>query len=149
MPLLPQNFIEDLKAQADIVTVIQDYVSLKKVGATYKGLCPFHGEKTPSFHVNRDKGFFHCFGCGEHGDVDRVTARKAARCRQFTNGADGHTEDREGPREAQGALEQPGEHRGRYAREDEAPNLASEQARLPRVACPGRAPRHRARSRGS
>jgi DNA primase len=51
------------------VTVIQDYVSLKKVGATYKGLCPFHGEKTPSFHVNRDKGFFHCFGCGAGGDV--------------------------------------------------------------------------------
>ena len=69
MPLLPQNFIEDLKAQADIVTVIQDYVSLKKVGATYKGLCPFHGEKTPSFHVNRDKGFFHCFGCSVGGDV--------------------------------------------------------------------------------
>ena len=59
----------DLKHQADIVTVIQDYVSLKKTGATYKGLCPFHGEKTPSFHVNRDKGFFHCFGCGVGGDV--------------------------------------------------------------------------------
>jgi DNA primase len=69
MPLLPQNFIEDLKLQADIVTVIEDYVSLKKVGATYKGLCPFHGEKTPSFHVNRDKGFFHCFGCNVGGDV--------------------------------------------------------------------------------
>lgn len=69
MPLLPQNFIEDLKLQADIVTVIQDYVSLKKVGSTYKGLCPFHGEKTPSFHVNRDKGFFHCFGCNVGGDV--------------------------------------------------------------------------------
>src|SRR3954466_2339597 len=55
--------------QADIVQVVQEYVSLKKVGATYKGLCPFHGEKTPSFHVNRDKGFFHCFGCGVGGDV--------------------------------------------------------------------------------
>ena len=41
----------------------------KKSGATYKGLCPFHGEKTPSFHVNKDKGFFHCFGCGVGGDV--------------------------------------------------------------------------------
>jgi DNA primase len=69
MALYPQTFIEDLKRQADIVTVVQDYVSLKKVGATYKGLCPFHGEKTPSFHVNRDKGFFHCFGCGVGGDV--------------------------------------------------------------------------------
>ena len=69
MALFPQRFVDDLKQQADIVTVIQDYVSLRKTGATYKGLCPFHGEKTPSFHVNRDKGFFHCFGCGVGGDV--------------------------------------------------------------------------------
>jgi DNA primase len=69
MALFPQQFIDDLKHHADIVVVVQDYVSLKKVGATYKGLCPFHGEKTPSFHVNRDKGFFHCFGCGVGGDV--------------------------------------------------------------------------------
>jgi DNA primase len=67
--LFPQQFIDDLKHHADIVAVIQDYVSLKKTGASYKGLCPFHGEKTPSFHVNRDKGFFHCFGCGVGGDV--------------------------------------------------------------------------------
>ena len=55
--------------QADIVQVVQDHVPLRKSGATYKGLCPFHGEKTPSFHVNREKGFFHCFGCGLGGDV--------------------------------------------------------------------------------
>jgi DNA primase len=67
--LFPQRFIDDLKQQADIVVVIQDYVSLKKAGASYRGLCPFHGEKTPSFQVNRDKGFFHCFGCGVGGDV--------------------------------------------------------------------------------
>src|SRR5215212_1367618 len=65
----PQTFIDDLRLQADIVQVVQEYVSLRKVGATYKGLCPFHSEKTPSFHVNRDKGFFHCFGCGAGGDV--------------------------------------------------------------------------------
>jgi DNA primase len=69
LALFPQRFIEDLKHQADIVVVIQDYVSLRKAGATYKGLCPFHGEKTPSFQVNREKGFFHCFGCGVGGDV--------------------------------------------------------------------------------
>jgi DNA primase len=69
VPLIPSQFVEDLKHHADIVVVVQDYVSLKKVGATYKGLCPFHGEKTPSFHVNREKGFFHCFGCGVGGDV--------------------------------------------------------------------------------
>jgi DNA primase len=67
--LFPQTFIDDLKHHADIVVVIQDYVSLKKVGAKYKGLCPFHGEKTPSFNVDRDKGFFHCFGCQVGGDV--------------------------------------------------------------------------------
>jgi DNA primase len=65
----PQSFIDDLRMQADIVQVVQEYVSLRKTGATYKGLCPFHSEKTPSFHVNRDKGFFHCFGCGVGGDV--------------------------------------------------------------------------------
>ncbi len=69
MALFPQQFIDELKHHADIVVVSQDYVSLKKAGATYKGLCPFHGEKTPSFNVNRDKGFFHCFGCGVGGDV--------------------------------------------------------------------------------
>src|SRR6187549_3569563 len=69
MALYPQSFVDDLKHQADIVVVIQDYVSLKKNGANYKGLCPFHGERTPSFQVNRDKGFFHCFGCGVGGDV--------------------------------------------------------------------------------
>ena len=65
----PQSFIDDLRMQADIVQVVQEYVSLRKTGATYKGLCPFHSEKTPSFHVNRDKGFFHCFGCSVGGDV--------------------------------------------------------------------------------
>jgi DNA primase len=65
----PQSFVDDLRMQADIVQLVQEYVSLRKSGATYKGLCPFHSEKTPSFHVNRDKGFFHCFGCGAGGDV--------------------------------------------------------------------------------
>jgi DNA primase len=65
----PQSFIEDLRMHADIVQVVQEYVSLKKAGASYKGLCPFHSEKSPSFHVNRDKGFFHCFGCSAGGDV--------------------------------------------------------------------------------
>ena len=69
MALFPQSFIDDVRAAADIVTVISDYVSLRKAGAAYKGLCPFHGEKTPSFSVNRDRGFFHCFGCGAGGDV--------------------------------------------------------------------------------
>ncbi len=69
MPKFPQSFIDEVRAAADIVAVIQDYVSLRKAGASYKGLCPFHSEKSPSFTVNRDKGFFHCFGCNVGGDV--------------------------------------------------------------------------------
>ncbi|MEI6669034.1 MAG: DNA primase [Acidobacteriota bacterium] len=69
MALFPSAFIDDLRTRADIVQVIQEYVSLKKAGTSFKGLCPFHGEKTPSFNVNAEKGFFHCFGCGVGGDV--------------------------------------------------------------------------------
>jgi DNA primase len=65
----PQSFIEDLRLQANILQVVQEYVPLKRAGTTYRGLCPFHAEKTPSFHVNPEKGFFHCFGCGVGGDV--------------------------------------------------------------------------------
>jgi DNA primase len=69
MGLFPQTFIDDLRLQANIVQVVQEYVPLKRAGTTYKGLCPFHSEKTPSFNVNPEKGFFHCFGCGVGGDV--------------------------------------------------------------------------------
>ncbi|MBI3400493.1 MAG: DNA primase [Acidobacteria bacterium] len=69
MGLFPQTFIDDLRLQANILTVVQEYVPLKKAGTSYKGCCPFHNEKTPSFHVHPDKGFFHCFGCNAGGDV--------------------------------------------------------------------------------
>lgn len=69
MALFPQTFIDEVRGAADIVTVISDYVSLRKAGTRYKGLCPFHGEKTPSFSVDRDRGFFYCFGCNVGGDV--------------------------------------------------------------------------------
>jgi DNA primase len=67
--LFPQRFIDDLRLQANIVQVIQDYVPLRRAGTKYKGLCPFHSEKTPSFQVDPEKGFFHCFGCHAGGDV--------------------------------------------------------------------------------
>ena len=67
--LFPQQFIDDLRLHANIVQVVQEFVPLKRAGATFKGLRPFHAEKTPSFHVNPEKGFFHCFGCGVGGDV--------------------------------------------------------------------------------
>src|SRR5579864_3310325 len=69
MALFPQSFLDEIKAQTDIVAVVGDVVSLRKAGSTWKGLCPFHQEKTPSFNVNKDKGFFKCFGCGAGGDV--------------------------------------------------------------------------------
>jgi DNA primase len=66
----PGDFAYTVKQQADIVRIIGDYIKLKKAGAqNYSGLCPFHGEKTPSFSVHATRQFYHCFGCGESGDV--------------------------------------------------------------------------------
>jgi DNA primase len=64
---IPQNFIDELIARADIVEIIGSRVTLKKAGREYKACCPFHDEKTPSFWVSPDKQFYHCFGCGAHG----------------------------------------------------------------------------------
>jgi DNA primase len=67
---MPSDFAQTVKQQADIVRVIGEYVRLKKAGAqNYSGLCPFHGEKTPSFSVHATRQFYHCFGCGVSGDV--------------------------------------------------------------------------------
>ncbi|MFZ0770262.1 MAG: DNA primase [Candidatus Sulfotelmatobacter sp.] len=66
----PGDFAYTVKQQADIVRIIGDYIKLKKAGAqNYSGLCPFHGEKTPSFSVHATRQFYHCFGCGVSGDV--------------------------------------------------------------------------------
>jgi len=65
--LIPQDFIDDLMDRIDIVEVIGSRVQLKKAGREYKSPCPFHNEKTPSFTVSPQKGFYHCFGCGAHG----------------------------------------------------------------------------------
>lgn len=67
--LIPKHFIEDLISRVDLVELIGSRVPLKKHGKEYKGCCPFHGEKTPSFTVVPDKNFYHCFGCGEHGNA--------------------------------------------------------------------------------
>nr|WP_298250813.1 DNA primase [uncultured Halomonas sp.] len=65
---IPQRFIDDLLARVDVVEVVGERVKLKKAGRNYSGLCPFHQEKTPSFTVSADKQFYHCFGCGAHGN---------------------------------------------------------------------------------
>jgi DNA primase len=78
--LIPQDFIDDLVARADVVEVIGRRIQLKKAGREFKACCPFHDEKSPSFTVSPNKGFYHCFGCGVHGtavgflmDFDHMT----------------------------------------------------------------------------
>ena len=66
---IPDHIIDEIRDRTDIVTVISDHVVLKKVGKNFKGLCPFHSEKTPSFSVSPDKRIYHCFGCGVGGNV--------------------------------------------------------------------------------
>ena len=67
--MIPDSFKQDLLNRVDIVDVVSRYVQLKKGGANFLGLCPFHGEKTPSFTVSPSKQFYHCFGCGAHGNA--------------------------------------------------------------------------------
>lgn len=67
--MIPRSFIQDLLARVDIVDVIERHLTLKKGGANYFACCPFHGEKTPSFSISPSKQFYHCFGCGVHGNA--------------------------------------------------------------------------------
>ena len=66
---IPQSFIQEFLARADVVEIVGRYVQLKKGGANFMGLCPFHGEKSPSFSVSPSKQFYHCFGCGKNGNA--------------------------------------------------------------------------------
>ena len=66
---IPQSFIQELLARTDVVEIVGRYVQLKKGGANFMGLCPFHGEKSPSFSVSPAKQFYHCFGCGKNGNA--------------------------------------------------------------------------------
>ncbi len=66
---IAEEKIDQIRQAVDIVEIISDYVQLKKQGRNYFGLCPFHGEHTPSFSVSADKQIFHCFGCGAGGNV--------------------------------------------------------------------------------
>ncbi len=67
--MIPQSFIADLLNRIDVVEVVGRHVTLKKAGANFQGLCPFHNEKSPSFSVSPTKQFYHCFGCGAHGSA--------------------------------------------------------------------------------
>ncbi|MEI8396407.1 MAG: CHC2 zinc finger domain-containing protein [Rhodospirillaceae bacterium] len=73
---VPHEFLEELRARLAVSEVVaRQGVVLKRAGREFSGCCPFHHEKTPSFTVNDAKGFFHCFGCGAHGDVIGFTMR--------------------------------------------------------------------------
>ncbi|HUV37781.1 MAG TPA: CHC2 zinc finger domain-containing protein, partial [Patescibacteria group bacterium] len=67
--MIPQNVIDEIRDRTDIVQVIGSVLELKKSGRNFKALCPFHGEKTPSFMVSPEKQIYHCFGCGKGGNV--------------------------------------------------------------------------------
>jgi DNA primase len=72
----PDSFVEEVRHAADIVRVISEHVALKKMGTSWKGLCPFHQEKSPSFNVRQEPAVYHCFGCGEGGDVFKFLMQK-------------------------------------------------------------------------
>ena len=74
MPVIPEAVIEDVRSRTDIVSVIGDRLPLKRSSGGFVACCPFHHEKTPSFNINEAKGFYHCFGCGEDGDVINFVA---------------------------------------------------------------------------
>lgn len=75
MPRIPEDLIREINDASDIVGYISKYVQLKKSGKDYSGLCPFHHEKSPSFHVSADKQLFHCFGCGASGNLVQFVMR--------------------------------------------------------------------------
>ena len=74
---IPDSFIQEVLSRVDIVDIVGRHVTLKKGGANLLGLCPFHGEKSPSFTVSPSKQFYHCFGCGVHGDAIRFLMEHA------------------------------------------------------------------------
>ena len=76
MKRFSSEFIEQVRQANDIVSVISDYVTLKRQGRNFWACCPFHNEKTASFSVAADKGFFYCFGCHAHGDVFQFIMKK-------------------------------------------------------------------------
>ncbi len=69
MPIFNKESLESLRQRVDLIEVLSSYIDLKRTGISYKGLCPFHDEKTPSFIIQKGDSHYHCFGCGAHGDA--------------------------------------------------------------------------------
>jgi len=129
---IPRQFIDDLIARIDIVDLIDARIPLKKAGINYIARCPFHTEKTPSFNVNRDKQFYHCFGCGAHGnaigflmDYERQTFVEAVETLAESLGV-------EVPREAgftDGSARPPGQAAALYALQEQVAHFYARQLR--------------------
>jgi len=103
---ITDSVLAELRSAADIVEVVGDHTRLKKAGRSWKGLCPFHNERTPSFTVDRDKGLYHCFGCGVGGDVihfvrqiDRLDFPEAVEALAARFGVSVPRRERRGPRQ--------------------------------------------------
>src|SRR5210317_1218460 len=124
---IPQHFIDELLARADIVDIIGRRIPLKKAGREFQACCPFHSEKTPSFTVSPTKQFYHCFGCGAHGsalgfmmEYDRLSFPEAVEELATSMGL-------EVPREA--GFEQGPDHRPLFEMLDRAASYFTQQLR--------------------
>ena len=73
---IPEGYIEEIRNSIKLSSIVQNKVKLIKKGKNFVGLCPFHNEKTPSFNILDDEGFYHCFGCGAHGDLISFIRKK-------------------------------------------------------------------------
>src|SRR3546814_4493920 len=83
---LSAAFLDELRARTLLSALVAKSVKLQKAGREFKGCCPFHNEKTPSFYINDDKAFYHCFGCGAHGDAIRwMTDQRGLRSEEHTS----------------------------------------------------------------
>ncbi len=109
---MSSGVIEEIKSKLDIVQLVSDHVPLKKAGSAWRACCPFHGEKTPSFYVNVDRQRYHCFGCGEDGDIfgfiqriEGVDFPEALRILAKRAGVELKPEDRQANEERQRLLE--------------------------------------------
>ena len=76
MAKISSSTIDEVNARTDIISLIGEYTRLERRGSDWWGCCPFHNEKTPSFHVVPDKRMYHCFGCGNHGDIFSFVIKK-------------------------------------------------------------------------
>ncbi len=128
---IPPRFLEDLRARITLSDVIRKHVRLTRAGREFKGCCPFHNEKTPSFYVNDDKQFFHCFGCGAHGSVIDYVMRHDNLSFPETVETLAALAGMQVPRSAPEDIEKAKKEKSLYNLMDDAAKWMEEQLRLP------------------